>query len=111
VAHGRHLRSAQIVLDIKRKPSDYVKDHIKFTTQPLDYPEDKTELTRALEWMEADRILLYSSDYPHWTFDDPRWLVKHLPEAFREAIMFRNGIETYKLPETVAALDGQVRVF
>ena len=61
--------------------------------------------------MEADRILLYSSDYPHWTFDDPRWLVKHLPEAFREAIMFRKGTETHKLPETVAALDGQVRVF
>ena len=31
-------------MDIKRKPSEYVKDHIKFTTQPLDYPEDKTEL-------------------------------------------------------------------
>jgi hypothetical protein len=52
-----------------------------------------------------------SSDYPHWTYDDPRWLVKHLPEHAREAIMFRNGIETYKLPETVPALDGQVRVF
>ena len=31
-------------MDIKRKPSEYVKEHIKFTTQPLDYPEDKTEL-------------------------------------------------------------------
>jgi predicted TIM-barrel fold metal-dependent hydrolase len=98
-------------VDIKRKPSDYVKDHIKFTTQPLDYPDDKTELTRAFEWMEADKILLYSSDYPHWTFDDPRWLVKHLPEHFREPIMFRNGIETYKLPETIPAIQGQVRVF
>jgi len=98
-------------LDIKRKPSEYVKDHIKFTTQPLDYPDDKTQLTRALEWMEAEKILLYSSDYPHWTYDDPRWLVRHLPEHAREAIMFRNGIETYKLPETVPALDGQVRVF
>ncbi len=98
-------------LDITRKPSDYVKDHIKFTTQPLDYPEDKTELTRALEWMECDKILLYSSDYPHWTFDDPRWLVKHLPEHAREAIMFRNGIDTYKLPETVPVLEGQTRVF
>jgi uncharacterized protein len=98
-------------LDIKRKPSEYVKDHIKFTTQPLDYPEDKTQLTRALEWMEADKILLYSSDYPHWTYDDPRWLVRHLPEHAREAIMFRNGIATYKLPETVPALDRQVRVF
>jgi predicted TIM-barrel fold metal-dependent hydrolase len=98
-------------LDIKRKPSAYVKDHIKFTTQPLDYPEDKTELTRTLEWMDADKILLYSSDYPHWTFDDPRWLVKHLPDAFREAIMFRNGIQTYKLPTTLPALEGQVRAF
>jgi hypothetical protein len=35
----------------------------------------------------------------------------HLPEHAREAIMFRNGIETSKLPETVAALDGQVRAF
>jgi uncharacterized protein len=98
-------------LDIKRKPSEYVKEHIKFTTQPLDYPEDKTELTRAFELMEADRILLFSSDYPHWTYDDPKWLVKHLPERMREAIMFKNGIQTYQLPETVPALDGQVRVF
>ena len=104
-----HARKSR--LDLKRKPSDYVKDHIKFTTQPLDYPEDITELTRALQWMEADKILLYSSDYPHWTFDDPRWLVKHLPEHTREAIMFRNGITTYKLPDTVPVLEGQVRVF
>jgi uncharacterized protein len=97
-------------LDIKRKPSDYVKDHIKFTTQPLDYPEDKTELTRALEMMEADKILLFSSDYPHWTYDDPSWLIKHLPEPMRDRIMFKNGIDTYRLPETVPALDGQFRV-
>ena len=51
-------------MDIKRKPSDYVKEHIKFTTQPLDYPEDKTELSRAFEWMECDKILLYSLGLP-----------------------------------------------
>jgi len=61
--------------------------------------------------MECDKILLYSSDYPHWTFDDPRWLIKHLPSAAREAVMFKNGIATYHLPETVPALEGQVRVF
>ena len=44
-------------------------------------------------------------------YDDPRWLVKHLPEHAREAVMFRNGIETYKLPDTVPAIEGQVRVF
>ncbi|MFE3543129.1 amidohydrolase family protein [Nocardia sp. NPDC059177] len=91
-------------MTIKRPPSEYVKEHIRFTTQPLDYPEDKTELSRALEWMDAGRILLFSSDYPHWTFDDPRWLVKHLPAPARDRVMFRNGIETYHLPEFVPAL-------
>ena len=97
-------------LDIKRKPSDYVKEHVKFTTQPLDYPENKMELTRALELMEADKILLFSSDYPHWTYDDPSWLIKHLPEQMRDPIMFKNGIDTYGLPDTVPALAGQFRV-
>jgi len=95
---------------LRRKPSEYVKDHIRFTTQPLDYPEDRLELARAIEWMEGGKILLYSSDYPHWTFDDPRWLVKHLPESVRDNVMYRNGIETYHLPETAPALEGQTQV-
>ena len=98
--------------EIKRKPSEYIKDHIKFTTQPLDYPEDKLELTKAFEWMEADKILMFSSDYPHWTFDDPRWLVKHLPEGMRDAVMHLNGIETYvTVPTHVTALDGKAFVY
>ncbi len=96
---------------LKRKPSEYVKDHIWFTTQPLDYPEDKIELTNVLEWMEAEKLLLFSSDYPHWTFDDPRWVAKHIPERMREKIMFQNAIDLFHLPSTVPALAGQTRAF
>ena len=49
--------------------------------------------------------------YDRVVLDDPRWLVKHLPERMREPIMFKNGIETYKLPDTVPALDGKTLVF
>jgi predicted TIM-barrel fold metal-dependent hydrolase len=96
---------------LKRKPSEYVYEHIFFSTQPLDYPEDKLELTRALEMMQADRLLLFSSDYPHWTYDDPTWVLKHIPEPMRDRIMFQNGIDLYHLPETVPAVEGQKRVF
>ncbi|MCF6470628.1 amidohydrolase [Nonomuraea sp. MG754425] len=96
---------------VKRKPSEYVYDHIFFSTQPLDYPEDKLELTRSLELMRADKLLLFSSDYPHWTYDDPTWVLKHIPEDMRDAIMFKNGIELYKLPESVPPIEGQRRVF
>jgi predicted TIM-barrel fold metal-dependent hydrolase len=93
---------------LKRKPSDYVRDNIWFTTQPLDHPEDKTELTRALEWMEADKILLFSSDYPHWTFDDPQWVAKHIPEQMRDQVMFQNALDLFpKLPARVPALHGK----
>ena len=96
---------------LKRKPSEYVKDHIWFTTQPLDYPEDKLELTKAMEWMEGEKILLFSSDYPHWTYDDPQWVAKHIPAVMREKIMFGNGIDVFHLPSTVPALAGQKRAF
>jgi predicted TIM-barrel fold metal-dependent hydrolase len=99
------------VPELKRKPSEYVKDHIWFTTQPLDYPEDKIELTNVLERMEADKILLFSSDYPHWTFDDPQWVAKHIPAPMREKVMFGNAIELFKLPSTVVAIPGQKRAF
>jgi predicted TIM-barrel fold metal-dependent hydrolase len=97
-------RKADLPL-LKRKPSEYVFDHIRFTTQPLDYPDDMNELTKALEWMDGGRILLFSSDYPHWTFDDPKWVVKHLPKAMRDQIMFENGIELFNLPRTVPSID------
>lgn len=96
---------------LKRKPSEYVKDHIWFTSQPLDYPENKVDLTNALEWMEADKILLFSSDYPHWTFDDPEFVAKHIPEHMRENVMFQNAIDLFHLPSEVSALVGQKRAF
>ena len=96
---------------LKRKPSDYVRDNIWLTTQPLDYPENKLELTRALEWMEAEKILLFSSDYPHWTFDDPQWVAKHILAPMREKIMFGSALELFRLPGTVPALAGQKRPF
>lgn len=96
---------------LSKKPSQYVLENIWFTTQPLDYPEDKLELTRSLEWMEADKIMLFSSDYPHWTFDEPRWLAKHIPDRMRNAVMHQNAIDLFGLPSRVGALAGQVRAF
>ena len=96
---------------LTKKPSEYVYDNLWFSTQPLDFPEDRGELAKALEWMQADKLLLFSTDYPHWTFDDPKWVIRQIPEQLREAIMFENGIEVFNLPRTVPALEGQTRVW
>jgi uncharacterized protein len=55
---------------VKRHPSDYVREHVRFATQPLDEPQKSSDLT-ALINMLGLQALLFSSDYPHWDGDTP----------------------------------------
>ncbi len=55
---------------LKRPPSEYVRQHVWYTTQPIDEPERSRDLLTVLEWVGIDR-LMFSTDYPHWDFDDP----------------------------------------
>ena len=50
-----------------------------------------------IDWIGAER-LLFSSDYPHWDFDDPRFAFKTpLSEAERAKIFNANARALYKL--------------
>jgi uncharacterized protein len=80
---------------IKRLPSEYVADHVRFTTQPLPEPKRRSHLHALLEVARAERTLMFSSDYPHWDFDDPRHVLTALPPATRDRVKARNAIETY----------------
>jgi predicted TIM-barrel fold metal-dependent hydrolase len=54
-------------------------------------------LRSLIEWVGVDR-LLFSSDYPHWDFDDPRFAFKTpLTEAERAKIFNGNARALYKL--------------
>ena len=66
--HWKKLKSENPAL--KRLPSEYIREHIWVTTQPMEEPERPHQLLDILEWIGWDRVL-YSSDYPHWDFDDP----------------------------------------
>jgi len=52
-----------------------VKEHFWFTMQPIDEPDEAKHLRSLIEWIGVDRML-FSSDYPHWDFDDPRFAIK-----------------------------------
>ena len=45
--------------------------------------------------MHAEHTLLFSSDYPHWDFDDPRRALKDLPKAIHSRVFAENAIETF----------------
>lgn len=80
---------------VRRLPSEYLVDHVRFTTQPMPEPKRRSHLHTLLEIAQAERTLMFSSDYPHWDFDDPRHVLKTLPEAMRQRVASENAIDTY----------------
>ncbi|WP_020619312.1 amidohydrolase family protein [Paenibacillus daejeonensis] len=75
---------------LKRMPSEYVRDHCFLTTQPIEEPDQPRHLDAMFEMFDAENMLLFSSDYPHWDFDDPtRILTRLSPEKKRK--VFRDN--------------------
>jgi uncharacterized protein len=81
---------------LERRPSEVVREHIRFTTQPLEHTDGEDELLwRMLEAVGAPDTLLFSSDYPHWDYDEPGYLIRRLPDGWRDRIMWKNAAELY----------------
>lgn len=91
----------------RRRPSEYLRDHIRFTSQPIEEPARVSDLLRVLDWMDAEHTLLFATDYPHWDYDDPSHIWRRLPEGTRARILAGNARELYGLPATRAAAPGE----
>jgi uncharacterized protein len=48
-----------------------------------------------LDMVHGERTLLFSSDYPHWDFDDPMRTLSLVPEPGRSRIRSGNALELY----------------
>jgi Predicted metal-dependent hydrolase of the TIM-barrel fold len=84
---------------LREAPSDYVLRHCRFTTQPIEEPRHPEHLTQMYSMIRADRILCFSTDFPHWDFDDPnRAFPSGFPQAMKDRILYDNAAELYGLP-------------
>src|SRR6266849_6186713 len=82
---------------VKRPPSETIRDHIFWTTQPMEDPERRDHLFEVIEWVGWDK-LLFATDYPHWDYDDPsRVLPAGVSDANREAFYLDNARKLYGL--------------
>jgi predicted TIM-barrel fold metal-dependent hydrolase len=82
---------------LKKLPSEYIRDHCYLTTQPIEEPENPKHLADLFNMFDAENMLLYSSDYPHWDFDDPRMILRQLSPEARRKIFYENAKRLYKL--------------
>lgn len=91
--HWKKLKSE--TPSLKRLPSEYLREHVWLTTQPMEEPRDQSHLLDVIEWIGWDR-LLYSSDYPHWDYDDPaRCLPLRVSEDKRRMFFLDNAKALY----------------
>ena len=80
---------------VKRLPSEYLRQHIRFGTQPMIQPPTAADLETFLQWLHADEVLLYASDYPHWDWDEPSTLLAGFDKKLRRRVMVENAKEFY----------------
>jgi predicted TIM-barrel fold metal-dependent hydrolase len=75
---------------VKRPPSEYVRECISYTTQPIDEPPNPEDLRHVIDWIGFERIL-FSTDYPHWDYDDPATAIKFKMTAAEKEKFFRGN--------------------
>jgi len=84
---------------LKRPPSEYIREHLYLTTQPVEEPHKPEHFLELLE-QYGDLVdhLLFASDYPHWDSDDPDFaLPNQLPDEIKRKIQYENARKLYGL--------------
>ncbi|MEX2194323.1 MAG: amidohydrolase family protein [Thermoleophilaceae bacterium] len=82
---------------VTRRPSEYVRDCVRFTSQPIEEPEGKGDYVAHMSRLaDAEHTLMFSSDYPHWDNDQYTRAIRKLPEDMRDAVSFENAMELYR---------------
>jgi uncharacterized protein len=87
---------------VDRPPAEIVREHFRLTLQPFDAPPDAASVEQLMEIIGSDKMLLYSSDYPHWHYEGTDVIPKGLSAAQTQRLCIDNPLETY--PRLAASL-------
>ena len=79
---------------VKGRPSDYVRRHMRFTTEPANLPHDPGQVAQLVE-MVGPELLLYASDHPHEHGDGMGRLLGALSDEDAESILRGNATRFY----------------
>jgi predicted TIM-barrel fold metal-dependent hydrolase len=82
---------------LKKMPSQYIREHCFLSTQPIEEPEDPKDLLMLFDLVDAENMLMFSSDYPHWDNDAPGEILKRLKPEARQKIFYDNAKKLFKL--------------
>ena len=80
-----------------RLPSRYVFDNVYSTTQPVPLPSRQDGRKALFDSCRSDETMMFSTDFPHHSFDAPNWLFKPdvIDAATRTAIASKNAKKVF----------------
>lgn len=84
---------------VKRLPSEYIRQHFRWSLHPLDAGENPAHLHQILNQMGAEDLLLFATDYPHWHCDAMQEAIPDcIPSALHRKMCVENPQAFYRLP-------------
>ncbi len=97
----RHWRKTSKEFSTGRTPLQYVLDHFRFATQPIEEATDPQHIATLFEEANAGDLLMFSSDYPHYDYDPPgKALPRSLDDDVKRKILAGNALDFFNLPKT-----------
>lgn len=96
--HWKELRRE--VPGLKRLPSEYLRQHVSFTRQPVEEPADRRHLARVIELLGPQSVE-FATDYPHWDGDyNAAVNFAGVAPDVRKQILGLNAVHKYRLAPT-----------
>ena len=89
-----------------RTTQPVVSQHVLLTTQPLEEPDRPAHFKAIIEMFDAEHMLMFSSDFPHWDGDTPDFAARRFIPALRPRVLGETARELYRLPAPVPAAGG-----
>ena len=83
---------------VKRWPSEYIREHFRWTLQPVDQTDRADHMRQVLEQIGAEDLLFFSTDYPHWHCDSMEEVIPaYISPELRQRMCFDNPARFYNL--------------
>lgn len=90
---------------VDRYPSEYLREHVRFCTSAFDGPTDAGHVQQWMQFTDRADLLMYGSNYPHWSTTSPDDAIIGLDAEQRQKVLWRNATDVYSL---VSLTEGSV---
>lgn len=82
---------------VEQPPSEYIRDHMRFGIQSVEDIEHSSYIETVFEWIDAEDLLMYGSNFPNDSVADPDETLTSIASSARRKILSDNATDLFDL--------------